>query len=50
MLRPKKEKKEKVQLTRDSYRKAGKLFSYLKPYRLQYAIGWIFLVLSTSIG
>lgn len=50
MLRPKKEKKEKVQLTRDSYHKAGKLFSYLKPYRLQYAIGWIFLVLSTSIG
>lgn len=50
MLRPKKEKKEKVQLTRDSYRKATKLFSYLKPYRLQYAIGWIFLVLSTTIG
>lgn len=50
MLRPKKENKEKVQLTRDSYRKAGKLFSYLKPYRLQYAIGWVFLVLSTSIG
>lgn len=50
MLRPKKEKKEKVQLTRDSYRKAGKLFSYLKPYRLQYVIGWIFLVLSTTIG
>lgn len=50
MLRPKKEKKEKVQLTRDSYKKATKIFSYLKPYRLQYTIGWIFLVLSTSIG
>lgn len=50
MLRPKKEKKEKVQLTRDSYKKATKIFSYLKPYRLQYTIGWIFLVLSTTIG
>lgn len=50
MLRPKKKKKEKVQLTRDSYKKATKIFSYLKPYRLQYTIGWIFLVLSTTIG
>lgn len=50
MLRQKKEKKEKVQLTRDSYKKATKIFSYLKPYRLQYTIGWIFLVLSTTIG
>lgn len=50
MLRPKQAKKEKVQLTRDSYQKARKLFHYLKPYRLQYGIGWIFLVGSTSIG
>lgn len=50
MLRPKQAKKEKIQLTRDSYTKARKLFSYMKPYRLQYGIGWIFLVLSTSIG
>lgn len=50
MLRPKQAKKEKIQLTRDSYTKARKLFSYMKPYRLQYGIGWVFLVLSTSIG
>ena len=50
MLRPKQAKKEKIQLTRDSYKKARKLFSYMKPYRLQYGIGWVFLVLSTSIG
>lgn len=50
MLRPKQVKKEKIQLSRDSYKKATKLFSYLKPYRVQYGIGWIFLVLSTSIG
>jgi ABC-type multidrug transport system fused ATPase/permease subunit len=50
MLRPKQVKKEKIQLSRDSYKKATKLFSYLKPYRVQYGIGWVFLVLSTSIG
>jgi ABC-type multidrug transport system fused ATPase/permease subunit len=50
MLRPKQAKKEKVKLTRDSYRKAGRIFTYLRPYRLEYAAGWIFLILSTSIG
>lgn len=49
MLRPKKEK-SKVKLSRDSYRKASKIFSYLKPYSVSYTIGWIFLVLSTSTG
>lgn len=51
MLRPKNNRKEqKVQLTKDSYRKARGFFKYLKPYKTTYAIGWIFLVLSTSIG
>ncbi|MDH4473370.1 MAG: ABC transporter ATP-binding protein [Fluviicola sp.] len=50
MLRPKKVKKEKVQLTRDSYKKARRIFSYLKPYRISFLIGWIFLILSTSAG
>ena len=51
MLRPKNNKKEqKVQLTKDSYRKARGFFKYLSPYKTTYAIGWIFLVLSTSIG
>lgn len=50
MLRPKQARKEKVQLTRDSYKKARRIFSYLRPYRVQYGIGWIFLVLSTSVG
>jgi ABC-type multidrug transport system fused ATPase/permease subunit len=50
MLRPKQAKKEKIHLTKDSYKKARKLFHYLKPYRFEYAIGWIFLVLSTSVG
>src|SRR6218665_3528174 len=50
MMRPGKRKEEKVKLTKDSYSKARKLFAYMKPYRVSYGIGWIFLVLSTSIG
>ncbi|MFY7991620.1 MAG: ABC transporter ATP-binding protein [Fluviicola sp.] len=50
MLRPKQAKKEKVTLTRDSYKKAQRLFVYMKPYRGQYLLGWLFLVISTSIG
>ncbi len=50
MLQPKRAKSEKIKLTNDSYKKARKLFSYLKPYRVEYGIGWIFLVLSTSAG
>ena len=50
MLRPKQAKKEKVTLTRDSYKKAQRIFAYMKPYRGQYLLGWLFLVISTSIG
>lgn len=50
MLRPKGKKKEKVKLTKESVNKAKRIFSYLKPYRGIFAIGWIFLVLSSSAG
>lgn len=50
MLRPKKEKKEKVKLTKESYQKAKRIFAYLRPYSFIFAIGWIFLILSTSAG
>jgi ABC-type multidrug transport system fused ATPase/permease subunit len=51
MLRPKKSKnKEKIKLSKDSYKQARKIFRYLKPYRTTFAIGWIFLVLSSSAG
>ena len=49
MLRPKKNK-SKVKLTRESYVKARGIFRYLRPYMASYLIGWIFLVLSSSIG
>ncbi len=50
MLRPKQANKEKITLTKESYTKARRIFHYIKPYRTEYLIGWIFLVLSTSVG
>lgn len=46
MLRPKKEKQPKI--SKDSLKKAKRIFSYLKPYRLTFGIGWIFLFFSSS--
>jgi ABC-type multidrug transport system fused ATPase/permease subunit len=50
MLRPKKDKTARVKLTKDSIRKARGIFEFLKPYRGIFLIGWIFLILSTSVG
>ena len=50
MLRPKKEKVERVKLTKESIQKAKSIFKYLRPYRSTFALGWIFLILSTSAG
>ena len=50
MLRPKKKKTEKVKLSKDSIQKAKGIFQYLRPYRFAFLIGWIFLILSTSVG
>ncbi len=50
MLRPKKDKTTRVKLTKDSIRKARGIFAFLKPYRGIFMIGWIFLILSTSVG
>lgn len=50
MLRLKKKKDDKVKLSKESYRKAKGIFSYLKPYSFLFFIGWIFLFLSTTAG
>lgn len=42
-----KKKTEKVQLTANSYQQAKNFLSFMKPYRLTYSIGWMFLVLSS---
>ena len=50
MFRPKKQKEKRVKLSKESIAKAKKIFSYLRPYRSVFIIGWVFLVLSSSIG
>lgn len=50
MLRPKQEKREKIKLTKADIQRAKGIFSYLKPYRVTFGIGWVFLLLSTSAG
>ena len=50
MLRPRKEKKEKIKLTKEEIRRAKGIFKYLRAYRATFTIGWIFLILSTSTG
>jgi len=50
MLRPGAGKYEKVKLSKDSYKKAKRIFAYLKPYTGTFIIGWIFLIGSSSIG
>lgn len=49
MLRPKKEKEPKVKLTKESIEKAKGIFTFLKPYRFMYLIGWLFLLISSSL-
>ena len=48
MLRPKKDKEPKIKLTKESIAKAKGIFTYLKPYRFLFGIGWVFLLLSSS--
>lgn len=43
----KKEKGDKIKLSKDSYKKAKSFLKYMKPYGATYSIGWIFLVLSS---
>ena len=40
-------KKERVKLSKESYRKARRFFRFLKPYRGIYFIGWLFLTFSS---
>lgn len=40
-------KREKVELSKDAYKKARRFFGFIKPYRAAYAVGWIFLILSS---
>ncbi|MBU2019214.1 MAG: ABC transporter ATP-binding protein, partial [Bacteroidetes bacterium] len=51
MLRPKGNKdKSTKKLSKESIQKAKGIFTYLKPYRTTFTIGWVFLLLSSSAG
>jgi len=36
--------------SKDSIKKAKRIFKYMRPYRGMFIVGWIFLILSTSAG
>ena len=46
----KKKDEEKVKLTKDSYRKAGHLFKYLRPFYGWLSLGTLFLLLTTGVS
>ncbi len=51
MFAPKKKKDDdKPKLTKDSIQRAKGIFAYMRPYRGTFAIGWFFLVFSSSVG
>lgn len=50
MFGPRKEKVKRQKLSKESIQKAKKIFSYLRPYRGVFLIGWFFLILSSSVG
>ncbi len=50
MFAPKKNKGEKIKLTKDQVSQSKKLFTYLKRYKLQFFVGGILLIITTSIG
>lgn len=50
MFRPKKERSKREKLSKDSIKKARRIFAYLKPYRTMFMIGWIFLFVSSVLG
>ncbi len=51
MFAPRKKKEDdKPKLTKESYARAKGIFAYMKPYRSTFAIGWFFLIFSSSVG
>lgn len=50
MFRPKKEKTQRVKLSKDSVRNAMGIFSYISPYKGIFILGWLFLVVSSFSG
>lgn len=47
MFSPRNSKREKVKVSKDAWKKATRIFGYLKPYRVKFGIGLVFLLLSS---
>ena len=50
MFKPKNKKEKRIKLSKESLQKAKRIFSYMRPYRSQFLIGWIILFISSAIG
>ncbi len=50
MARKREEDTKRKRITKESISKAKRIFTYMRPYRWTFFIGWIFLLLSTSTG
>lgn len=47
---PKREKREKVKLSKQSWKQATKILSYFKPYWLKFSIGNLILIVSSALS
>ena len=50
MFKPKNKKEKRIKLSKESLQKAKRIFSYMRPYRSQFLVGWIILFISSAIG
>lgn len=50
MLRPKAKDNKQIKIDKKSIQKAKRIFTYLRPYRSFFLLGWVFLVLSSAAG
>ncbi len=50
MTRQEADKTKSFKVSKDSLKAAKGIFTFLRPYRFTFIIGWIFLILSTSVG
>ena len=50
MFAPKKKKKDQVKLNKGAWKKAMRIFSYFKPYKLKFIIGMVILIVASSMS
>tara|TARA_R110002050_G_scaffold300256_1_gene468371 strand:+ start:2861 stop:4666 length:1806 start_codon:yes stop_codon:yes gene_type:complete len=47
---PSKKKKDKVKLKKGAWKKAIRIFSYFKPYKLKFGVGMVILIVASSLS